>query len=215
MSVHLSIGATQSTCPKIQILHGRRREFLAVRRLPLAERTNLSHAVFLTMPEPEDVPSHPAAAVRRRLEAVRGYCELGLPELARDELEPLRPSFGHLGEVMEMDLMILMMEKRWGEALELALRLQRLHPSQPAGWLQASFCLHELGRTREALERLVSGPRALREVPLFHYNTGCYLARLGKLRDAMASLRRAFEMDAEYLESARTDPDLAALRDQL
>jgi tetratricopeptide (TPR) repeat protein len=111
--------------------------------------------------------------------------------------------------------MILMMEKRWIEGLALALRLQRQHPSQPAGWLQASFCLHELGRTREALEQLVSGPRALREVPLFHYNTGCYLARLGKLHDAMAALRRAFEMDADYRENARTDPDLVALRDQL
>jgi tetratricopeptide (TPR) repeat protein len=168
------------------------------------------------MPEPEDPPLHPDdPSVRRRLEAARGYCELGLPELAWDEMAPLRQPLGHCGAVIEMDLMILMTEKRWTEALALALRLQQLHPSQPAGWLQASYCLHELGRTREALEGLVSGPRALREVPLFHYNTGCYLARLGKLRDAMASLRRAFEMDAEYLENARTDPDLAALRDQL
>ena len=168
------------------------------------------------MPAPDDTPMPPEdAVVRRRLEAARGYCELSLPELAWEEIAPLRQTCGHLGEVIETELMILMMEKRWIEALALALRLQRLHPSQPAGWLQASFCLHELGRTREALDRLVSGPRALREVPLFHYNTGCYLARLGKLRDAMAALRRAFEMDADYRENARTDPDLTALRDQL
>jgi len=169
------------------------------------------------MPHPDPAaPLHPDdPSVRRRLEAARGYCELGLPALARDEIAPLRTPLGHLGDVIETELMILMMEKRWIESLALALRLQRLHPDHPAGWLQASFCLHELGRTREALERLVSGPRALREVPLFHYNTGCYLARLGKLIDAMAALRRAFEMDGEYRENARSDPDLAGLRDQL
>ncbi len=168
------------------------------------------------MPGPKDAPLHPEdPAVRRRLEAARGYCELGLPALAWEEIEPLRTPLGDLGDLIETELMILMMERRWIEALALALRLQRLHPSQPAGWLQASFCLHELGRTREALERLVSGPRALREVPLFHYNAGCYLARLGKLQDAMAALRRAFEMDADYRENARTDPDLISLRDQI
>ena len=168
------------------------------------------------MPDPDNAQPHlEDPSVRRRLEAARGYCELGLPSLAWDEIEPLREALGHHGDVMETELMVLMMERRWLEALALALRLQRLHPSHPAGWLQASFCLHELGRTREALDRLVSGPRALREVPLFHYNTGCYLARLGKLRDAMAALRRALEMDAEYRENARFDPDLIALRDQL
>lgn len=168
------------------------------------------------MPDPPEAPPHPEdPVVRRRLEAARGYCEFGLPALAWEEIEPLKKPLGHLAELMETELMILMMERRWIEALALALRLQRLHPSQPAGWLQASFCLHELGRTREALDRLVSGPRALRDVALFHYNTGCYLARLGKLRDAMAALRRAFELDADYRENARHDPDLVSLRDQL
>ena len=86
---------------------------------------------------------------------------------------------------------------------------------QAHGWLQAAFCLHELGRTREALDKLVSGPRGLREVALFHYNCACYLTVLGQLRDAMAALRRAFEMDASYRDNARTDPDLVPLRDQL
>jgi len=170
-----------------------------------------------TMPDPDPFPLFHGddPAVRRRLEAARGYCELGLPALAWEEIAPLRRPLGHLSSLMETELMILLMEKRWIEGLALALRLQRQHPDQPAGWLQASFCLHELGRTREALERLVSGPRVLRSVALFHYNRGCYLARLGNLHDAMASLRRAFEMDADYLQSAREDPDLAALRDQL
>lgn len=169
----------------------------------------------MSAPDPATPFQPDSPSVRRRLEAAQGYCELGLPSLAWEEIAPLRKPLGHLSSLIETELMILLIEKRWIEGLALALRLQRLHPDQPAGWLQASFCLHELGRTREALERLVSGPRALRTVALFHYNTACYLAQLGKLHDSMAALRRSFELDAEYLENARTDPDLVALRDQL
>lgn len=154
-------------------------------------------------------------AVRRRLEAARGYCELHLPDLAWEEIAPLRKPLANAPELMEAELMILMIEKRWIEALALSLRLQRRCPDQPAGWLQASFCLHEMGRTREALERLVSAPKALRKVPLFHYNTGCYLAVLGQLREAMTALRKSFEMDEEFRDCAKSDPDLIAIRDHL
>lgn len=153
--------------------------------------------------------------VRRRLEAARGYCELHLPDLAWEELEPLRSDLGHLPEVAETEMMLLMQQRRWTEAITLAQQMQRRLPEHPAGWLQASFCLHEMGRTREALERLVSGPRALREEALFHYNCGCYLAVLGHLQEAKHSLLRAFKINAEFRENARTDPDLTALRDQL
>jgi hypothetical protein len=153
--------------------------------------------------------------VRRRLDAARGYCELHLPDLAWEELTPLRSKLGHAPEVLETELMILMLETRWNDALGLASKMQNILPDHPAGWLQAAFCLHELGRTREALDKLVSGPRGLRQVALFHYNCGCNLTVLGQLRDAMAALRRAFEMDASFRDNARTDPDLVPLRDQL
>lgn len=153
--------------------------------------------------------------VRRRLDAARGYCELNLPDLAWDELEPLRGPLGHVPEVIETELMLLMQQRRWTEAYALARQMQERLPGHPAGWLQASFCLHETGRTREALERLVSGPRSLRDEPLFHYNCGCYLAVLGHLEEARQALLRAFKMNAEFRENARTDPDLIALRDLL
>ena len=166
-------------------------------------------------PDDDDVPSIDDPRVRRRLDAARGYCELHLPSLAWEEIGPLRKALGHTAELLETELMILMLEKQWKDALTLAVRMQMSLPEHPAGWLQAAFCLHEMGRTREALEKLVSGPRGLRKVALFHYNCGCYLTVLGQLRDAMTSLRRAFEMDGAFRENARNDPDLVPLRDQL
>ena len=163
----------------------------------------------------EEEPTLNDFTVRRRLEAARGYCELHLPELAWDEIAPLRRPLGHTPELIETELMILMQQRRWTETLALALRLQKLLPEHPAGWLQSAFCLHEMGRTKDALEKLVSSPRAMRKEALFHYNCACYLAVLGHLHEAMTALRKSFDIDAAFRENAKGDPDLVTLRDQL
>ncbi|MGI8603814.1 MAG: TPR end-of-group domain-containing protein [Verrucomicrobiales bacterium] len=153
--------------------------------------------------------------VRRRLEAARGYCDLGLPHLASQEIAPLREPLGHLTEIIELELMILLQEKRWSEGLAKAQKLIQELPSHPAGWLQSAFCLHESGRTREALECLINAPRPLRKEALYHYNCGCYFAVLGQMRDAITALKRAFEIDPEYKKNAKSDPDLVSVREQL
>jgi tetratricopeptide (TPR) repeat protein len=111
-------------------------------------------------------------------------------------------------------LMILLQERKWNEGLTTAQRLRQALPAHPAGWLQAAFCFHELGRTREALECLNDGPSSLRREALFHYNCACYLATLGQADDALASLKRALQIDPEYKKIAKSDPDLATLRDR-
>ncbi len=167
------------------------------------------------MPETESLPSPQDPMIRRRLEAVRGYCELQLPELAREELEPLRAALGQAPVFTEMELLILLQEERWADGHALAETLRHRAPEHPSGWLQAAYCLHELKRTQEALQLLTMAPRPLREEPLFHYNCGCYLAVLGQPREAVVAVRKAFELDASFRENARNDPDLATIRDQL
>ena len=163
----------------------------------------------------EETTSIDDPPVRRRLDAARGYCELGLPRLAWQELNPLRQTHGERSEVIELELMILMHEKRWVEAIKAAQQLREQLPAHPAGWMQAAFCLHELGRTRDAFDCLTGGPGSLRQTALYHYNCACYLAVLGQSEKALAALKRAFEIDPEFRKSARHDPDLVSLRDQI
>jgi tetratricopeptide (TPR) repeat protein len=159
----------------------------------------------------DKIPSLDDPQVRRHFEAARGYCELGLPQLARDEIEPFRATLGQSTELIEIELMILLQEKKWTDGLLTAQRLRKSLPAHPAGWLQAAFCLHELGRTNEALECLVDGPRSLRREALFHYNCACYLARLGQPDEALTSLKRALQIDPAYKKAAKSDPDLESL----
>ena len=151
----------------------------------------------------------------RRIIAAQGYVELGLFDEARVELSPLPEEMHSRVDVIEITLLCLMGSHRWEEALALATRLCSQEPMEPGGFIHAAFCLHELGRTAEAVDVLSRGPATLRAKPVYYYNMGCYQACLGQLEKSLAYLRRAFEMDGELRQHARKDRDLDCLRSQL
>ncbi|MBL9180185.1 MAG: hypothetical protein JNM65_19135 [Verrucomicrobiaceae bacterium] len=151
----------------------------------------------------------------RRIIAAQGYVELGLFDEAREELAPLPAEMHERVDVTEITLLCLMGRHCWGEALALATKLCAQEPSEPGGYIHAAFCLHELGRTAEAVDVLSRGPATLRTKPVYYYNMGCYHARLGLHDKALTYLDRAFEMDGELRQHARKDRDLDCLRSQL
>lgn len=151
----------------------------------------------------------------RRILAAQGYVELGLHEEARKELSGLPLNFSERVDVIELTVLCLMGDHHWAQALMLAQKLCLLEPGEPGGFIHAAYCLHELGRTSEALDILSRGPAALRTKPVYYYNLGCYLACLGEDEKALHLLRQSFEMDGSLRSHARKDPDLDRLRPQL
>ena len=148
--------------------------------------------------------------LQRQLLAAQGYSELGMPAEALAELDALGPARQGDAEVLNARLFVLMKARRWPEALAVAEALCARDPGEVAGFIHAAFCLHELGRTREARDRLLSGPVTLRQEATFHYNLGCYEAVLGNPEAARAHLLRSFEIDRKFRSIARLDPDLAS-----
>lgn len=165
--------------------------------------------------------SHPVVQIEkmtdaeRRIIAAQGYVELGLFDEAQIELSPLTADMHERVDVIEITLLCLMGAHRWAEALALAMRLCQQEPSEPGGFIHAAFCLHELGRTAEAVDVLSRGPAALRTKPVYYYNMGCYHACLGHFDKSLVYLERAFEMDGTLRQHARKDADLDCLRAQL
>jgi tetratricopeptide (TPR) repeat protein len=151
----------------------------------------------------------------RRILAAQGYVELALYTEAREELAALSEAAMERVDVQEILLLCLMAESRWADALALTLRLCEMEPEEPGGFIHAAFCLHELGRTDEAVDMLSRGPAALRSKPVFYYNMGCYHACLGDMEKALKLLRQSFEMDGSLRAVARKDPDLDVLRPAL
>jgi tetratricopeptide (TPR) repeat protein len=153
--------------------------------------------------------------LERTILRAQGYTELGMYARARQELATLPLHTFASADVVEIRLLCDMGEHRWEEALKLSHELRRLHPEDPDGCLHEAYCLHELGRTQEALHLLKSGPTVLHQRALYYYNLACYNARLGELEAALQLLNHAFEMDQSLRRVAKKDSDLDALRAQI
>ncbi len=149
----------------------------------------------------------------RTLLAAQGYSELGMFNDAITELDSLPEEAARVATVVELRTVILMQAKRWKPALTASRELCRTEPEKSSGFIHAAFCLHELGRTEEARDTLLGGPDVLHTEPTFHYNLACYECALGHLELARMHLEKSIELDKKMRDFAKSDPDLAALRE--
>lgn len=143
--------------------------------------------------------------------AAQGYFELGMMEDALDELGHLPSALQARLDVLQMRLCACMRILRWEDALEASERLCELQPQEAMGYIHAAFCLHELGRTGDARDMLLSGPTALLREATYYYNLGCYDAALGNIESAQTHLQASFRLDRKFREYAKTDPDLKSV----
>lgn len=144
----------------------------------------------------------------RSLLAAQGYIELEMPDEALRELDALSKEEQDREDAMQMRLFVFMRTKQWDDALKVCARLRRLCPECTTGYIHGAFCLHEMNRTLEAKQLLLTGPSSLLREPTYHYNLGCYDAVLGNLDEATRHLEASFEMDKKFREIAKYDPDL-------
>jgi predicted Zn-dependent protease len=149
----------------------------------------------------------------RILLAAQGYSELGMFDDALTELNSLPAELTSHVTVLELRTVVLMQAKRWKSALTASRALCRVAPENKNGFIHGAYCLHALGRTEEARDTLLSGPELLHAEPTFHYNLACYECTLGNLELARLHLEKSFELNKDFREYAKSDPDLAALRE--
>lgn len=151
----------------------------------------------------------------RVLLAAQGYIELGLYPEAVAELDLLPEDIRTSEPVLALKVAALMAARRWEEACAACARLRKYCPESTTGYIHGAFCLHELGRTVEARDLLLSGPATLEQEPTYHYNLGCYAAVLGQREEALQHLEQSFRMDAKFRQIALRDPDLRSVRECL
>jgi len=151
----------------------------------------------------------------RSILAAQGYLELGMFKEVWKELQDLPAPLVSRTDVLEILALSLMGESRWDDALKIARRLRAEAPEEASGFIHEAYCLHELGRTREALALLLDGPKSLYDKSVFFYNAGCYHARLGEYKHAVIMLEKSFQLDATLKRSARRDPDLIGMKELL
>jgi len=152
-----------------------------------------------------------------RLRAAQGWLELGNPAEARQELEMLPREFWSHPEVLKVRWAIYAAEKKWEAALDVACALTELEPEDALGWVDRSYCLHELKRTREARDNLLRVVGKFGDSATLHYNLACYECQLGDLGQARKWLERAFRIgDRKQIRlAALEDLDLKPLWEEI
>src|SRR3954463_7862571 len=83
------------------------------------------------------------------------------------ELDAIEKRYQSRPEVLQLRLHHLMRQKKWALALRVSQKLCRVAPDAGAGFLHAGFCLHQLGKTAEAKDLLITGPVALLKDPIY------------------------------------------------
>jgi len=154
-------------------------------------------------------------SIERTLLAAQGYIELEMPGEALRELDELTAEEQRSQEVRQVRLFIHMRARRWSDAMLVCDELRAADPQQTTSYIHGAFCLHELGRTREAKDLLLKGPASLLREATYYYNIGCYDAVLGNLEDAQHALEISFRMDDKFREIAKYDPDLKEVMSSL
>jgi tetratricopeptide (TPR) repeat protein len=147
------------------------------------------------------------------LQAAQGWFELGDHLEADEELEQMSPQNRAHPAVLEVRWAIYAAAKKWEAALDIAATFIQLAPKHPFGWLHRSFALHELDRTAEARDNLLTVFDKFPDESILRYNVACYECQLGRLEQAKHWLEKAFKLgNARRMKrAALEDPDLEPL----
>jgi len=110
----------------------------------------------------------------------------------------------------------------WKACVEVTQRAVDLHSKDSWGWIQRSFALHCLKRTREAFEALIPAINLFPENITVFYNLACYAAQLGDKDGAKHWLDLVFNLAEKagaysgtferYRKMALEDSDLVSVR---
>lgn len=158
----------------------------------------------------------PSQAVHHVLAAL-GWLELGNPRQALAELDQLPADDRRHPDVLETAWRARAKLRHWIVCATLGEALIMADPSRPSGWINRSFALHELKRTREAWEALLPAAQKFPRHETIAYNLACYACQLGDHEAARRWLANALDAgNAEEIKlRALDDPDLAPMRDEV
>ena len=159
-----------------------------------------------SFPHPDDI----------HLRAAHGWLELGNAREANEELEKITASLHAHPDVLDLRWHVYAQAKNWDACVDIAEATLKAAPDRPDAWIHRSFALHELKRTREALDHLLPAAEGFPEVWTIPYNLACYCAQLGRLDESKAWFIKAIVIDANASKSAGIeDPDLKPLWDSM
>lgn len=145
--------------------------------------------------------------------AAWGWLELDNTAEAFLELDRISPPAQLHPDVLTLRWELLARKKQWADALEAARALVQIAPDRADSWIKQSYALHELHRTQEAWDALISVSEHFPKVSTIPYNLACYACQLEQLPAALTWLKRAMKIGGResIRKMALEDHDLKPL----
>ncbi len=142
------------------------------------------------------------------LKAAEGWFELGNLKESVEEFGKIELEFRYHPDVLDFQTKFFLKVKNWETCIEVSTALIQLETKSPTPYIRRSFALHELKRTQEAFDQLLTAASMFSSW-LVNYNLACYCAQLGKLDDAQKWYKIALGInEGAVTKIASTDPDL-------
>ena len=141
------------------------------------------------------------------LRAAQGWLELGNPAEAEAELTRLSAANVQHPDVLELRWHLYAQTQDWPACIEVAEKLIDLDPTRADAWIHRSFALHELKRTQDAFDRLVTVADHFTDIWTIPYNLACYCSQLGRLEAAQQWLNKAKSIDAVTVTKAAAEAE--------
>ena len=147
------------------------------------------------------------------LEAAEGWLELGNYAEANEELERITPRLRAHPDVLRVRYEVFAKARKWEIAAEIARAFSEIVPLDSFGFIHLANALHEMKRTREALDVLLPILNSFPGDETILYDAARYFAQLGDRKSAWACLEQAIDMvgSSEIKLRALDDPDLEPL----
>jgi tetratricopeptide (TPR) repeat protein len=90
-----------------------------------------------------------------------------------------------------------------------------MDPEEPAWLVALAYAVRRSRGLPFANEILLRASEKFPNCGTIQFNLACYAAQLGRLDDARQHLGRAIQLDKEFAAIAKTDPDLAMIREEI
>ena len=156
---------------------------------------------------PPDLPEDTAYHLQR----CEGYLDLKMTTPARAEWEKA-PADLHTHPTVEALLMrLLVEEKNWVAARDLARTWRERNPEDAGAWIQLAYAIRCAEGLTAAEQVLLTAREKFPKEPIIPYNLACYACQSGRLPETRQRLNEAAGLDPMVLRLAAEDDDLQPL----
>jgi tetratricopeptide (TPR) repeat protein len=149
---------------------------------------------------------------KRWLTEAEGYRELEMYDQALERLLALRDCPHYPLEYALLLGSVYRDRQEYQSAVPWFEKALQLDPGNVLATVGLGWCLKRSQRLGEAIQLYQAAiPQHPREA-LLHYNLACYLSLLGRTSDALGSLERALDLDADFRELMAEEKDFDPIR---